>query len=209
MEAIRSSITEVFTRATRRNIPEDGILHSHRRENRKPYIELRNSYWPHVMILHYIAASCCTVDLAFGRHARVKFYGFFLSSVVPVCGSHRCVCVLSCLLLICTFRDSHLGRNIHIFSKWIRGRILSSGMLRRVALVRTDRLTFLVYRVLSPWWWRRYIPPKRRFIQEPRYVTSKKKAFFIVTAVKTSTLTLNKRKLPKLYMRWSGLENWD
>jgi hypothetical protein len=29
-----------LTRATRRNIPEDGILQSHRRENLKPYIAL-------------------------------------------------------------------------------------------------------------------------------------------------------------------------
>jgi hypothetical protein len=28
----------VLARATRRNIPEDGILHSHRRENLKSYI---------------------------------------------------------------------------------------------------------------------------------------------------------------------------
>jgi hypothetical protein len=31
--------------------------------------------------------------------------------------------------------------------------------------------------------------PKRRFLQEPRYVTSQRTAFFTVTAVKTSNLT--------------------
>jgi hypothetical protein len=40
METIRSSETLLLTGVARRNILEDGILHSHRRENTKFYIAL-------------------------------------------------------------------------------------------------------------------------------------------------------------------------
>jgi hypothetical protein len=40
MEAISFSETSFLTRATRRQIPEEGILHSHLRENLKSYMAL-------------------------------------------------------------------------------------------------------------------------------------------------------------------------
>jgi hypothetical protein len=39
MEAISSSETSILTRTTRRNIPEDAVLYSHRLENLRSYKE--------------------------------------------------------------------------------------------------------------------------------------------------------------------------
>jgi hypothetical protein len=45
-------------------------------------------------------------------------------------------------------------------------------------------------RIFLPWRWRRYVPPKRRFTQDPYGARSQKTVFFMVTAVKTSNLTI-------------------
>jgi hypothetical protein len=49
MEALSSSETSVLTRATRNNIPEEDILHSHRRGNLKSY---KGSVLPKISDLH-------------------------------------------------------------------------------------------------------------------------------------------------------------
>jgi hypothetical protein len=86
-------------------------------------------------------------------------------------------------------------------------KMASSGMLRRMALVRTDvseELSASVIRATRigelgttqaatsnrrTLRRRRQVPPKRRFLQEPHGVTSQKTPFFTVTAVKTANLT--------------------
>jgi hypothetical protein len=57
-EAPGSSETSVPTRATRRNNPEDTILHSHRRENLKSYKTKTNSMALHGELYRRIDRHC-------------------------------------------------------------------------------------------------------------------------------------------------------
>jgi hypothetical protein len=50
MEALSSSETSVLTRATWRNIPKDGILQSHLRENLKSYMYIPGHMFIYTLI---------------------------------------------------------------------------------------------------------------------------------------------------------------
>jgi hypothetical protein len=87
-----------------------------------------------------------------------------------------------------TFRKSVTFVSYEFPGRWL-WKLPSSGMWRRVALLRTDvsekriitikgLLTFQASLFFSTWWWGRYVPPKHWFLQEPCGVTFQKTAFF-------------------------------
>jgi hypothetical protein len=86
METQRSSETSVLTRAARRNIPEDGIPHSHRRENLESYIHVNNTTL-HLKQLRNTRVNCFICGSLFGNNktlskiTNVPFPQFWPSSV--------------------------------------------------------------------------------------------------------------------------------
>jgi hypothetical protein len=66
IEATRSFETSIFTRHTRRQIPEDGILHSHRCENLKSCISkvIRNLINKNVFLLEFLRTKWCHSPLS-------------------------------------------------------------------------------------------------------------------------------------------------
>jgi hypothetical protein len=108
------------------------------------------------------------------------------------------------------------------FMRWI-WRMVSSGMIRHVALVGTDvseELSVFFIKVtrigelgttLALTSKRRTLRRNTKFLQEPHGVTSQKTPFFIVTAVKTSNLTYEMNRLTGMLvdLKCSNLWNWQ
>jgi hypothetical protein len=92
MEALNSSETPILARLTRRNILEDFILHSYRRDNLKSYIELTGwTLWRrrNVSPVRYKLSFYIPEDFILHSHRRENFKSYEVFLVLLPCVSSQ------------------------------------------------------------------------------------------------------------------------
>jgi hypothetical protein len=108
MEAIRSSETSVHTRSIRRHIPEDGILHSHRRENLKSYKLLTSL----MVVLPYNSTNCgpgsSLISIYINKNVNVRLFKIlnlrkFFTNCFEIL-TQRCIRIRACFYVPILYR---------------------------------------------------------------------------------------------------------